>query len=122
MEIEIYGGGIIKISEEQLNYWSKMYDTLDVEYEIEVMEREGVFKKKSKNGALKAINRNLDAKYNEELPFVCSNCGRSFEMPDVVNTSYESLYGVSSLFPNSHSVELSVCPYCGSDDIGKKYL
>lgn len=47
----------------------------------------------------------------------CDNCRATFEEPDEEHTTYESYYGVSSLFPNSTSMTLYVCPYCGSDDI-----
>jgi len=121
MEIEIIGGGYVSISDEQIKYWSNLYDGVDVEYEIEKMDCDKVFKNKSKIGAFKAINRNLEARYNNEMPYVCGNCNRHFDKPNVVNTSYEQYHGVASYFPNSTKLDLYVCPYCNSDDIEEKY-
>lgn len=47
----------------------------------------------------------------------CLNCGYEFEEPSWQWTSYEAYYGVSSLFGNSTSLTLLVCPNCESDDI-----
>lgn len=47
----------------------------------------------------------------------CLNCGKKFETPNKVETSYESYYGVGSDFGYHHSATLLVCPYCDSDDI-----
>ena len=55
------------------------------------------------------------------MPYKCNNCGRTFQEPDIQQTSYESYYGVSDLFPNSTPLSLSVCPCCGDDDIEEIY-
>lgn len=49
--------------------------------------------------------------------WVCDNCGAMFDEPELENDTYESYYGVSSMFSNSHSMMLEVCPCCGSEDI-----
>lgn len=49
--------------------------------------------------------------------FKCNSCDRTFEEPVIEKTTYESLYGVASQFPNGNSVEIERCPYCDSDDI-----
>ena len=48
--------------------------------------------------------------------YKCNDCGCEFEYPDEVHTTYESYYGVSDLFGNSHSLSYEVCPRCGSED------
>lgn len=49
--------------------------------------------------------------------YQCNNCQRTFEEPEIENTTYENFYGVSNNFQNSTPMELEVCPICGSDDI-----
>lgn len=51
--------------------------------------------------------------------YECGNCRCTFDEPYEEHTTYESYYGVSSMFPNSHSMTLYLCPNCGSDDIGE---
>ena len=47
----------------------------------------------------------------------CNNCGQEFEEPREIKTSYESYYGVASMFGNSTPLYLDVCPYCGDEDV-----
>lgn len=49
--------------------------------------------------------------------YKCDNCSERFDEPETEYTTYESYFGVSSLFPNSTPMTLQVCPYCGSEDI-----
>ena len=49
--------------------------------------------------------------------WVCDNCGAMFDEPELEKDTYENYYGVSGMFPNSHSMTLEVCPCCGSEDI-----
>ena len=49
--------------------------------------------------------------------WVCDNCGAMFDEPELVRDTYESYFGVSSMFSNSHTMTLEVCPSCGSEDI-----
>lgn len=53
--------------------------------------------------------------------YICNHCKRKFEEPEEINTTYESLYGISSLFPNSNSITLYACPYCNSNDVEEFY-
>ncbi len=55
------------------------------------------------------------------MPYKCNNCGSTFQEPSIKQTTYESYYGVSDLFPNSTPFLLSVCPHCGDDDIEEIY-
>jgi len=66
--------------------------------------------------------RNYYTNTPTEYQYVCDNCEREFDEPYDVHTTYESYYGVSSLFPNSTPMTLAVCPYCGSDDIRENEL
>lgn len=47
----------------------------------------------------------------------CMDCGLWFIEPQVVKTTYESMYGVSDLFPDSTPTSYDVCPRCGSEEI-----
>lgn len=51
--------------------------------------------------------------------YKCNECGQVFSEneADVVHTTYESMYGVSDLFPNSTPCSYYSCPYCGSEDL-----
>lgn len=52
--------------------------------------------------------------------YKCPNCKRvydDFEEIKVINTTYESYYGVSSFFPNSNSMTLNLCPRCEEEVI-----
>lgn len=49
--------------------------------------------------------------------WVCDNCGAMFSDPDEKRESYESYYGVGSMFPDRHYFTMEVCPSCGSEDI-----
>ena len=46
----------------------------------------------------------------------CMECGRSFDEPISIKTSYENYYGVGGLFRNHHSLYVEVCPYCKSEE------
>lgn len=47
----------------------------------------------------------------------CDNCGERFYEPEEERDSYESYYGVSSMFSSRHYFTTNVCPFCGSEDI-----
>lgn len=47
----------------------------------------------------------------------CDACNHTFEEPKEINTTYESYYGVSSLFPNSTALTILSCPYCGEESV-----
>ena len=47
----------------------------------------------------------------------CLNCRKTFSEPEQKKTTYESYFGVSSLFPTGNVMYVRCCPYCGSDDI-----
>ena len=47
----------------------------------------------------------------------CFNCNEDFYEPGKVHTTYERYYGVSGEFRNHTPMIISVCPYCGSDEI-----
>lgn len=47
--------------------------------------------------------------------YKCNNCNSTFDSPNVVNTSYESYYGVDFLFIDRTPLEIEVCPNCGED-------
>ena len=49
--------------------------------------------------------------------WVCDNCGAMFDEPELEKDTYENYFGVSSMFTNSHSMTIEVCPSCGSEDI-----
>ena len=51
--------------------------------------------------------------------FRCNNCNKIFPVEDApkVYTSYESYYGVGSLFPNSTPLSYYVCPHCDDDNL-----
>lgn len=55
-----------------------------------------------------------------EVYYVCNNCRRRFAEPKQVRTTYESYYGVASIFPNGNALYVEECPYCGSDDIEER--
>ena len=46
----------------------------------------------------------------------CKKCKRQFVEPKIITTTYESYYGVSSVFQNSNKLTLEVCPFCESED------
>ena len=48
--------------------------------------------------------------------YMCNNCKYKFEQPEELITTYESFYGISSLFESSTMLEMSVCPNCEDDD------
>ena len=47
----------------------------------------------------------------------CFNCDEDFSDPSEEHTTYERYYGVSGEFRNHTPMIISVCPYCGSDEI-----
>lgn len=49
----------------------------------------------------------------------CRDCGHIFSESDadVTRTTYESMYGVSHLFPYSTPCSYYTCPHCGSEDL-----
>lgn len=49
--------------------------------------------------------------------YICNNCRHRFDEPEYEETSYESYYSVSSMFPNTNALTLELCPNCGSEDI-----
>ena len=44
----------------------------------------------------------------------CRECGRTFEEPDYIEVCFESEFGVSGMFPNSHYGVVAECPYCSA--------
>ena len=52
--------------------------------------------------------------------WICDNCGAEFDAPDEKMESYESYYGVGSMFSDRHYFTLQVCPNCGSEDIEER--
>lgn len=53
--------------------------------------------------------------------YKCFNCGEYFDEPDYRNICLESYFGVASQFDNYNYREISLCPYCGSEDIEEVY-
>lgn len=51
------------------------------------------------------------------MMFRCFNCGKQFDEPKELQTTYESYYGVSDNFGNSTIITLKVCPHCECDII-----
>lgn len=49
--------------------------------------------------------------------YKCNNCEETFQEPMIMQTSYESLYGVDSEFKDKHELNINVCPNCHSEDI-----
>lgn len=49
--------------------------------------------------------------------YKCYNCEETFNEPIIEKTTYESYYGVSSEFNSRTPLNLSMCPYCGSESI-----
>ena len=45
----------------------------------------------------------------------CNNCKSEFKEPKRIITTYETFFGVSSMFPDSNRLELLVCPNCDDD-------
>lgn len=50
--------------------------------------------------------------------FQCCQCKKFFSEDDFdhVRVDLESYFGVGNLFLDHHYTELSVCPYCGSEE------
>lgn len=51
------------------------------------------------------------------MEYICNECDERFDEPDTEVTTYEDYYGVGSEFDGRTRLEVSVCPYCGSEDI-----
>ena len=49
--------------------------------------------------------------------YYCDNCKCEFDEPKRQRTTFEDFYGVSHLFPDSHTMNLLICPNCGNEDI-----
>ena len=49
--------------------------------------------------------------------WTCDNCGKSFDEPRELTTTYEDYYGVGSEFDSKTWMTYGVCPYCGCEDI-----
>lgn len=49
--------------------------------------------------------------------YYCNNCKSEFDEPERSNITFEEYYGVDHLFPDSHRMDILVCPHCGEDDI-----
>lgn len=49
--------------------------------------------------------------------YKCNNCGSIIREPKRIVTTFEEYYGVSNLFPDSHRLELLVCPNCEENDL-----
>lgn len=46
--------------------------------------------------------------------YKCPECGEIFEDPEYETVCMEELYGVSSMFRDSHYKTFASCPHCGS--------
>lgn len=51
--------------------------------------------------------------------YKCESCNSVFEEPKQVKTTYESVNGVSGLFPNNTSYTYETCPYCESESFNE---
>ena len=49
--------------------------------------------------------------------YLCKNCEERFVEPNVLETTYESFYGIETFFNGSTPLSLDVCPFCGDEDI-----
>lgn len=49
--------------------------------------------------------------------YKCKECNSKFISPINLHTSYESYYGVTSMFDNKTPLVLDLCPYCDSENI-----
>lgn len=47
------------------------------------------------------------------MAYKCPECGAIFEQPEYETVCLEELYGVSSMFYDSHYRTLANCPKCG---------
>lgn len=50
------------------------------------------------------------------MHYKCNDCGKKFDEPKMLQTTYEHYYGVEELFGNRTQLELLVCPYCQSEN------
>lgn len=64
-----------------------------------------------------AVSHSRYVRYRWLAMWVCDNCGAMFDEPELEKDTYENYFGVGSMFSNSHSMTLEVCPMCGSEDI-----
>jgi hypothetical protein len=53
--------------------------------------------------------------------YKCKCCGKKFESPKVEKTTYESYYGVSSMFSYGSPLVIEMCPKCESEDFVEYY-
>lgn len=44
--------------------------------------------------------------------YKCNNCGKIFEEPEIIKTTYEHYYGVSNLLESRTDLSYEACPYC----------
>ena len=44
--------------------------------------------------------------------YKCKECEEFYKEPERIKTTFESLYGIVSLFQNQNELEFDVCPYC----------
>lgn len=51
------------------------------------------------------------------MEYVCNDCKKRFDEPDIEVTTYEDYYGVGSEFMGKNRLEVECCPYCWSEDI-----
>ena len=49
--------------------------------------------------------------------WVCRECGKAFEEPDLVRYECEDYAGVGGWFDDTHYSWYEECPYCGSERI-----
>lgn len=48
--------------------------------------------------------------------YYCYVCRDVFNEPRVETVKAEDYYGVSGEFMSSHTMDISMCPFCGNDD------
>ena len=67
-------------------------------------------------------NEMKERKNNKMKKCKCNDCGKKFEQPKIVKTTYETFYGVSGDFPNTNtSLTLFQCPHCESENYEENY-
>lgn len=49
--------------------------------------------------------------------YKCGECGKTFYEPNIINTTFESYYDVTSYFGSRHPLKLYVCPFCEDENI-----
>ena len=48
--------------------------------------------------------------------YYCNNCNSEFEYLELKEVNTEDYYGVGGQFMSTHTMTISSCPHCGSDD------